>query len=468
MTLLMPQDDGTFLPWLAASYSVSEDQTTFVFKIRSDAVYQDGTPVTAADLKAFWEHGGMPENIIAWGGSMLLGLRDIKGMQEVMAGDTTVASGLVAIDDHTLEVTMEGPTPTFPHVVGIDQTGFTKMAQVKADPEDWHWNPIGIGPYALKVDKETGHTEVRRVDLVGMHSMFGTDYILDGIDYPVVEDQQVQLIMFENGELDWVRVSGPIVTAALDPSSPLNDNLYIGESGGLYLYSLATGLAPLDDIFVRKALIHGQDMDTTVKAIIGAHKKFAPGYTTSNVACHDPDFLGGYYDPDLARQYLSESTYGSAANLPVIRTDLSNATRINIGVATKEYWKDNLDIDLDLLKRETGMPRRDGSQIIRRSSGTPIKDPIWITNAMRSVLVDALPGREVVDALWTYATQRPLSAADRCEAFQATEAEMIGSAYIIPHEGIDNVHFLVQNWVRGFNRPFAQHITYSDMFLQKH
>ena len=115
-------------------------------KIREDAIYQDGTPVKAADLKAYWEHGGKPENIIAWGGSMLLGLRDIKGMQDLMAGDTTVAEGLVAIDDNTLEVTMESAVPTFPHVVTIDQTGFTKLEQVLADPDDWHFAPIGVGP----------------------------------------------------------------------------------------------------------------------------------------------------------------------------------------------------------------------------------------------------------------------------------------------------------------------------------
>ena len=155
-TLLFLNEDNTFRPFLASSWSVTDDQTTFTFKIREDAIYQDGTPVKASELKAYWEHGGKPENIVAWGGSMLLGLRDIKGMQDLMAGDTTVAEGLVAIDDNTLEVTMEQAIPTFPHVVTIDQTGFTKIDQVLADPEDWHFAPIGVGPYAMVIDKDTG------------------------------------------------------------------------------------------------------------------------------------------------------------------------------------------------------------------------------------------------------------------------------------------------------------------------
>ena len=114
------------------------------------------------------------------------------------------------------------------------------------------------------------------------------------------------------------------------------------------------------------------------------------------------------------------------------------------------------------------MPRREGSQIIRRSSGTPVKDPIWLTNAMRSVIVDEVPGREVVDALWSYATTLPLAHPERCDAFQAVEREMIDSAYIIPHEGIDTVYFFVQPWVRGFDRPFSQEITLDKLFIQKH
>jgi len=411
----------------------------------------------------------MPENIIAWGGSMLLGLRDIAGMQDLMAGDTTVADGLVAIDDNTLEVRMAQATPTFPHVVTIDQTGFTKFAQVEADPEEWHFQQIvGIGPYVLKIDKQTGYGEVTRTGLAGA-SWWGEDPILDKITYQNIPDNQVKLIMFENQEVDWVRIAGPIVTEALDPNSATNRFLRITKSGGLWLYSLASGLAPLDDVFVRQSLIHSVDMNTIVKAVMGAQEDASPGFITKHVACNQSaTWAGAVYDPDLGRQFLAESSYGSAANLPVIRIDLARPNRINIGIATKEYWKDNLGVELDILKRESGMPRREGSQIIRRSSGTPVKDPIWITNSMRSVITDLVPGREVLDALWSYAVNLPLSDPDRCAAFQAVERDMIESGYIIPHEQINSVYHLVQPWVKGWHRPFSQEITYPNMYLEKH
>ena len=49
-------------------------------------MFQDGTPITASDFKAYWEHGAKPENIVAWRGASLT-LEAIAGWEELMAGD---------------------------------------------------------------------------------------------------------------------------------------------------------------------------------------------------------------------------------------------------------------------------------------------------------------------------------------------------------------------------------------------
>ena len=53
---------------------------------------------------------------------------------------------------------------------------------------------------------------------------------------------------------------------------------------------------------------------------------------------------------------------------------------VNMGVAMREYWKDNLGVELDLLKRESGMPRREASQFYRISLGSWIPDPVQIVS----------------------------------------------------------------------------------------
>ena len=87
-------------------------------KLREDLVFQDGTPITAADIKAYWEHGAKPENIVAWGGASIA-LADIKGWNDLRAGEITESEGLVALDDHTLEITLEITNPAFPWLMGV-------------------------------------------------------------------------------------------------------------------------------------------------------------------------------------------------------------------------------------------------------------------------------------------------------------------------------------------------------------
>ena len=92
---------GVVRPYIGIGHKVNDAKTVWTVKLREDAVFQDGTPITAADFKAYWEHGAKPENIVAWGGASL-SLGDVLGWEELRAGDMTQAEGLVVIDDHTL------------------------------------------------------------------------------------------------------------------------------------------------------------------------------------------------------------------------------------------------------------------------------------------------------------------------------------------------------------------------------
>ena len=137
--------------------------------------------------------------------------------------------------------------------------------------------------------------------------------------------RQVQVIMFENGELDVMSIGGATYEAALNPNHPFNPLLYVSPYGGLGFTKLKIDMAPLDDLLVRKALAHGQDMETIVKAVWGATATRAKGLISSLIPCHNPESDPQPYDPDLARQELSESTYGSGDNLPLLLIDLASS-----------------------------------------------------------------------------------------------------------------------------------------------
>ena len=164
-TPFMLNEKGEVVPWIATGMTSNEEMTIWTMKLREDAVFQDGTPITAADFQAYWEHGAKPENVVAWGGASLT-LGEIKGWEELRAGDVAEAEGLRVVDDHTLEIEVESPNAAWPLYMAAWHVGISKLEQVLAD-ESWGSAPIGAGPFSLTYDPDSGLTELNRVDLAG-------------------------------------------------------------------------------------------------------------------------------------------------------------------------------------------------------------------------------------------------------------------------------------------------------------
>jgi oligopeptide transport system substrate-binding protein len=278
-----------------------------------------------------------------------------------------------------------------------------------------------------------------------------------------VTDTQVKIIMFENGEVSFVGIGADVYKEALKPDNPLNPFLLTTPIASLWYVKMKTDLAPVEDVFVRRALAHAVDLKSINTALFGtASTAWATGLISPNIACHNdsPD-AGLGYDPDYARQSLAESTYGSADNLPTLIFDMHYPPMINIVVAMKEYWKDNLGVELDLLKRESGMPRREGAQFYRISTASYAPDPLQIMSDLtRTDSIEALTprpgGYPVINALVKTARSLPADHPDRCAAFQAAEQEYLDQVYMIPLR-FDLVQtWAVQPWVKGFSSNINQ------------
>ena len=483
-TPFMLNEKGELLPWIATGITSNDELTVWTMKLREDAVFQDGTPITAADFKAYWEHGARPENIAAWrGASLSLGF--IQHWGELTDGYVAESDNLRAVDDHTLEIELAFPVRVWPLYMAAWHVGISKLEQVLAD-DNWGNAPIGAGPFSLTYHPETGLTELTRTDLVGGHWNGPHDRpTIEKLVVPNIEDVQARLIMFENGALDLVRIDTEtyqagdpytslppdilpdwdVVThrAAVDPNHPL---LYVSPYAGLH-FVLITNPYPL----ARQALAHGVDMQGIVSAIWGPTAIHAKGLITSTMPCHDPDPDHQPYDPDLARQKLSAARqnltererrlYGNVSTTLMI--DLYRPDMVAMGVAMKEYWKDNLGVELDILKLESGVARREWTHLERKGLSSWIPDPFQAINEFirpPSVLgfgenIDSR-WRDISDSLGP-AFHLPVDDPDRCRWFQKAQQGFLEElAFVIPIKEIDGGRWLVQPWLRGFKSTFNQ------------
>ncbi|MBE6754408.1 MAG: peptide ABC transporter substrate-binding protein [Ruminococcaceae bacterium] len=103
--------DGELIYGVAESYTVSEDNTEYVFNLRKDAKWSNGEPVTAYDFEFAWRRAVMPETKSPTVQSVYC-IRGAEAINRGMAEPETL--GVTVVGDHTLKVVLEYPYAEFP------------------------------------------------------------------------------------------------------------------------------------------------------------------------------------------------------------------------------------------------------------------------------------------------------------------------------------------------------------------
>ena len=102
---------GELIPGAAKSYTVNEENTEFVFELREDAKWSNGTPLTAADFEFAWRRALDPRTKSPTCSSLYC----IRGAEAINRGQAEVESlGVTVVNEHTLKVLLEYPYAEFP------------------------------------------------------------------------------------------------------------------------------------------------------------------------------------------------------------------------------------------------------------------------------------------------------------------------------------------------------------------
>lgn len=196
--LLTQNADGTLRPGVAEEWS-SEDNQTWTFKLREDARWSNGDPVTAQDFVFAWRRAADPATAseYAW----YVELSQITNAAAAIAGEvSTEELGVRAIDDRTLEVTLTQPLPYFPQMTVHYTFMPTHPPTVEEHGAAWT-NPANIvsnGAYAL--DDMAVNEFIR---LVPNPEYWGAeDVIISEITGFVINDANQALTRFQAGEFD--------------------------------------------------------------------------------------------------------------------------------------------------------------------------------------------------------------------------------------------------------------------------
>ncbi|MAP63779.1 MAG: hypothetical protein CMH34_08565 [Microbacterium sp.] len=281
-------DTGEIVPWLAESWEVSDDLTSYTFTLRDDVTFSDDTALTSEVVATNFD------TIIELGGSASLAGAYLEGY-----------TGTDVISDTEFTVNFAEPNVAFLQGATTMSLGILSEASATATPEERCAAPIGSGPFVLDsyvandsivIDRREGYdwaSELRGHE--------GEAY-LETVTFPIITEASVRTGGLSSGEYDAIQD-----LPYIDESRFTTDeyNLYAKANPGVpnsFVVNTTQGL--LGDESVRQAITMGLDRDQ-INVIAGSVSGAAP---TSVLTSSTPGFtdLGDTlaYDPDGATAVL--------------------------------------------------------------------------------------------------------------------------------------------------------------------
>ena len=241
--------------------------------------------------------------------------------------------------------TIDAPKEYFPSKLAHPVAFVVDRANVEAAAPWWR-APNGTGPFRLMEWEQNDYIILERNALYYLTPP-ATDYIV----YKLWAG--VPFRMYERGEIDVTGVGIGDIERVLDPSNPLNQELVITPELSLYMIGFNSTEPPFDDAMVRQAFCHAIDKNKitslTLKGLVNA----AEGILPPGMPGYNPNLQGLPYDVARARQLLTESTYGDAANLPPITlTSPGRGIASSIQAALVDMWRRNLGVEVDIRQLE--------------------------------------------------------------------------------------------------------------------
>src|SRR5690606_18359428 len=201
--LLNQNADGELIPGVATEWSPNEDNTEWTFTLREDAMWSDGTPVTAGDFVYAWKRLVDPElaSPYAWFGELM----SIQNAGAIIAGEMDPDElGVEAPDDHTLVVHLSAPLPYFAAMTTHGSTFPSPQWVIEEYGDQWTRpeNIVTNGAYIL-----TEHVPQERSVREKSDTYWDAENtVLEKVVALVINDENQALTRFLAGELDRTEV----------------------------------------------------------------------------------------------------------------------------------------------------------------------------------------------------------------------------------------------------------------------
>jgi peptide/nickel transport system substrate-binding protein/oligopeptide transport system substrate-binding protein len=357
--LVRRNENYELVPAGAESWETSDDNLTWTFHLRPGMTWSDGQPVTAEDYAYTVRRMADPET--AFDVTFYYG--SIKNFTAATEGKVpTDDVGVEAIDDLTLAITTEQPTP-FLGLIAADIYVVPRHV-VEELGDNWSLDPttaLSCGPFLLeKWDKGREVVFANNPDYNGPSAAHWQQIV-----YLIGADEAV-FPAYENGEIDLIergyeQIISPADQARIESDPVLSAQLHTFPQFQTWWLAFGNDGTAFSDLKVRQAFAQAVDRDAIVNSAlrgqaVPAYGLLPPGFHSSNA---EKQQAAAYpYDPEKARALLAEAGYGEGGQaFPHYDLTLRDPspTVQTVAQAIQAMLKENLGVDVGIqsLERKT-------------------------------------------------------------------------------------------------------------------
>jgi peptide/nickel transport system substrate-binding protein len=329
----VPQPNFTPVADLAESWT-QPDETTYVFKLRQGAKFQNVAPVNGREVVA-------DDAIYSF-------QRQVA--QKINAGLLASVVKQEAVDKYTVKLTIDKPDPDFLVNIASGQCRIVPKETVDVNGDLKNGPLIGSGPWIFKeYQKGSLQRVVRNPD----YFVKGVPYV-DGWDMITIPDPSTQLTAFRGKQIDAYFVIGDVSPAlAIRKERPEVRSVRIPNNSVAEL-GLKTDSGPTQDVRVRQAISKALDRQAIMDTALNGAGFLSAGFTLPSPEWSLPEQeIQRLYQRDLAgaRKLMQDAGMAGGFKAKLVTTNVSAETYVNIAQLAVAQLKDiNIDLELSVLE----------------------------------------------------------------------------------------------------------------------